>query len=33
MKDYPYEERVLPFILEDKAALMGDAPLIVVKVS
>lgn len=29
MKDYPYEERVLPFILEDKAALMGDAPLIV----
>jgi crotonobetaine/carnitine-CoA ligase len=29
VKDYPYLERVLPFILEDKAKVMGAAPFIV----
>lgn len=29
MKDYDYADRVLPFILDDKATQLGDAPLIV----
>lgn len=28
MHDYPYEQRVLPYVLADKAAKMGDAPLV-----